>query len=92
MTVLNILILPCKRATFRVSWDSSHDQVMQKAYWKIPLLIQGYALADSSGPWHLTFALGQTENLSACILRVQTLDGSKQSFSGLHSPGQLYFT
>ena len=68
--------------------NSSHDQVMQKAYWEIPLLIQGYALEDSSGPWRLTFALRQTENPSACILCVQTLDGSKQSFSGLHSPGR----
>ena len=35
---------------------------MQRAYWKIPLLIQGCALAESSGPRRLIFAPGRIKN------------------------------
>ena len=34
---------------------------------KQQIILQGYALAKPSGPWHLTFALGQLENLSFFI-------------------------
>ena len=52
-----------KRTDFQHVFRASNLQISLRDLLRIPWLKQGCALAEPGGPWRLTFALGQLENL-----------------------------